>query len=386
VASGNFATPHKLLSILDRSIEGYRLFVLNAQPTLPARPGVSYETPFIGPGMRDLADVSYLPMRLSLVPHLFERARPPDVVLIHTSAPQLGVVSLGIEVNILVAALQHVRRHGGLVVAQINPQMPYTFGDAEIRTEYIDLAIEAEQQLPSPQPRAASEVAAQVGANVARLVPDGATLQLGIGAIPDSTLDSLSGRLGLAVWSEMVSDGVLRLEQAGMMDRARPIVASFMFGSPELYRWAHRNPRLHMLRTETTNDPAMIARQPYMTSVNTAIEVDLFAQANASYVRGRIYSGFGGQSDFTVGAMHAMRGHALIALSSWHLRSGRSTVVPTLGTPVTSFQHSAIVTEYGCAEIFGRSQKEQAASIIDNAAHPEARDELRQAAASLGLE
>ena len=385
VASGNFATPRTALSLLDRSIESYRLLVLNAQPPLPARPGVVFETPFIGPGMRGVPDVQYLPMRLSLVPQLFERARPPDVVLLHTSTPQSGVVSLGIEVNILVAAMQHVRRHGGLVVAQMNPNMPYTFGDAEIRAEYIDLAIEVADEIPSPAARQAGDLAAAVGVNAARMVPDGATLQLGIGAIPDSALDSLTGRLGLAVWSEMISDGVLRLEQRAVMDRARPIVASFMFGSEELYRWAHRNPRIHMLRTETTNDPGMIARQPYMTSINTAIEVDVFAQANASYVRGRIYSGFGGQSDFTVGAMHAMGGHALIALGSWHPRSGSSTVVATLPTPVTSFQHSAIVTEHGCAEIFGRSQREQAAAIIDNAAHPDARDGLREAAAGLGL-
>jgi acyl-CoA hydrolase len=216
-------------------------------------------------------------------------------------------------------------------------------------------------------------------------VPDGATLQLGIGAIPDCALDYLRGRLGMAVWSEMISDGVLTLERRGSMDRARPIVASFMFGSDELYRWADRNPRIHMLRTETTNDPGMIARQPYMTSINTAIQVDLFAQANASYVRGRIYSGFGGQSDFTVGAMHALGGQALIALPSWHAATDSSTVVATIGDPVTSFQHSAIVTEHGSAEIFGRSQREQAAAIIDRAAHPRVRDELTASAASLGL-
>ena len=150
VASGNFATPRHLLSILDRAVESYRLFVLNAQPPLPSRPGVVFETPFIGPGMRRHPDLAYLPMRLSLVPHLFERARPPDILLLNTSAPYFGVVSLGIEVNILVSALLHIRRHGGLVVAQLNPRMPYTFGDAEIRSEYIDLAIEAEEELPSP--------------------------------------------------------------------------------------------------------------------------------------------------------------------------------------------------------------------------------------------
>ena len=183
----------------------------------------------------------------------------------------------------------------------------------------------------------------------------------------------------------MISDGVLRLERRGVMDRARPIMASFMFGSQELYTWVDRNPRIHMLRTETANDPAMIARQPYMTSINTAIEVDLFAQANASYVRGLIYSGFGGQSDFTVGAIHAMGGQALIALPSWHGASDTSTILGSLQTPVTSFQHSAIVTEHGCAAIFGASQREQASAIIDNVAHPAVRGELREAADRFGL-
>jgi acyl-CoA hydrolase len=385
VAGGNFGTPRRLLSMVDGAVESYRLFMLNAHPPLPVRDGVVFETPFVGPGMRGARNLSYLPVRLSLVPRIFERTHPPDVVLLHTSRPYSGVVSLGIEVNILVAALQHARSHGGLVVAQVNPRMPYTFGDSEIRCEYIDMAIEAEEEIGSPIRGSRIEVAEEIGANVARLVPDGATLQLGIGAIPDCALDYLSGRLGMAVWSEMISDGVLTLERRGSMDRARPIVASFMFGSEELYRWADRNPRIHMLRTETTNDPGMIARQPYMTSINTAIQVDLFAQANASYVRGRIYSGFGGQSDFTVGAMHALGGQALIALPSWHAATDSSTVVATISNPVTSFQHSAIVTEHGSAEIFGRSQREQAAAIIDRAAHPRVRDELTVSAESLGL-
>jgi len=187
------------------------------------------------------------------------------------------------------------------------------------------------------------------------------------------------------VWSEMISDGVLALEQRGATDRARPIIASFLFGSPELYRWVDGNPRLRLLRTETTNDPGMIARQPAMASINTALQVDLFAQANANHVGGRIYSGFGGQTDFTVGAMHSRGGHAVIALPSWHDKSDRSSVLPVLSGPVTSFQHSALVTEQGCATIFGRSQRDQAKEIIERIAHPRARDDLREAAGLLGL-
>ncbi|MEO9222871.1 MAG: acetyl-CoA hydrolase/transferase C-terminal domain-containing protein [Mycobacteriaceae bacterium] len=203
--------------------------------------------------------------------------------------------------------------------------------------------------------------------------------------IPDATLDSLTGRQGLAVWSEMISDGTLVLERQGAMDRARPIVSTFLFGSPELYGWVDHNPRIHMMRTETINDPGMIACQPAMTSINTALQVDLFAQANANHVAGQIYSGFGGQTDFTVGAMHSPNGQAVIALPSWHEKSDLSTIVAALTGPVTSFQHSALVTEHGCASVFGRSQRAQARLIIDNIAHPDARHQLHEAAASIGL-
>ena len=382
VMSGNFATPRRLLSLLDAALPSYRLFMLNAHPPLPDREGVIHETPFIGPGMRRAEGrLDYLPMRLSLVPQLFERSRPPDVVVVHTSVPVDGRVSLGIEVNILPAAIEYVREHGGVVVAQINPRMPYTYGDGEIDVDDIDLALEAEEELASPAVRPLSDTAALIGEQVAGLVDDGSTLQLGIGAVPDATLSALRGRRGLGLWSEMFSDGILALELGGALDQSRPLVASFLFGSSDLYGWVHRNPRVRMLRTETTNDPSMICRQPAMTSINTALQVDLFAQANASYVAGRVYSGFGGQSDFTVGAMHAKGGRAVIALPSWHTKTATSTVVPALTTPVTSFQHSAIISEHGRAYIFGRSQRAQRQLLIDQVAHPDARDELREAAA-----
>jgi acyl-CoA hydrolase len=249
----------------------------------------------------------------------------------------------------------------------------------------IDFAIEVDEELPTPRTRPPSPIAAAIGSQVAELVEDGCTLQLGIGMIPDATLDALTGRRGLAVWSEMISDGILQLERRGAMDRNRPIVVSFLFGSPELYRWVDQNPRIRMLRTETTNDPGMIARQPIMTSINTALQVDLFAQANANHVRGQIYSGFGGQTDFTVGAMHSRHGQAVIALPSWHTKSDSSTIIAALTGPVTSFQHSALVTEYGCARIFGRSQRAQAQLIIDEIAHPDVRELLRIAAKEIGL-
>ena len=385
VASGNFATPSRALGVLDAAIAEYGLFMLNAQPGVPDRDGVTLETAFVGPGMRDCERLRYFPCRLSLVPVLLAGALPPDIVLLHTSAPADGTVSLGTEVNILPAAIEAVRARGGLVIAQLNPCVPYSYGDAVLYTDEIDYAIEAEATLQSPPPRPAPEAATVIGERVARLVPEGATLQVGIGATPDAFLGALEGMRGLRVWSEMFSDGVLALAKAGALDSGHPVIGSFAFGSPELYTWMDRNPDIVMLRTESVNDPARISRHPRMISVNTALQVDLFAEANASQVRGRIYSGFGGQTDFVVGALHSRDGLAVIALPSWHPKADVSTVVPRLTGPVTSFQHSFIVSEQGTAAIWGRHASAQAEQIITRVAHPSVRDELRAASREFGF-
>ena len=373
VVSGNFATPRRLVELFDAAVESYRLFALNAQKGIPSRQGVIPESPFVGPGMRDVPGLDYLPMRLSLVPRLFDVARPPDVVLLHTSAVHDGKVSLGTEVNILPAAIERARARGGIVVAQINPHMPYTYGDGELDVDAIDVAVHVEEELPSVARRTVSEITSAIGLGVATLVEDGASIQVGIGEIPDAVLAALTGLRGLSVWSEAISDGVLALERAGALDDSRPVVTTFLFGTPELYSWVDRNPRVRVLRTETVNDPSNIAAHPMMCSLNTALQVDLCAQANASFVRGRIYSGFGGQPDFVVGALHSEGGHAVVALPSWHAKSDTSTIVSRLVEPTTSFQHSAVVTEQGRALLFGRSQRAQARLLISEVAHPDAR-------------
>lgn len=385
VVSGNFATPWELLGIVEGALPRARLFVLNAQPGWPQREGLVTETPFVGAGVRGQANLDYLPMRLSLVPRLFATARPPDVVVMHTTTPRDGKVSLGIEVNILPAALEAVRARGGLVLAQMNPQMPYTYGDAEVDVDDVDFALEVDTALSSPLAREPDDVAQTIGANVALLASDGATLQVGIGLLPDAVLAHLATRRRLGIWSEMVSDGVMTLDRAGALDVDRAMVCTFLFGSREFYDWAHENHRLVMRRTEVANDPAQIARQHSMFSINTALEVDLFAQANASYVRGSIYSGFGGQPDFVAGALHSVGGHAVLALRSWHDKSDASNVVPLLESPACSFQHTAIISEHGTASLFGRSARAQARGLVDNVADPRARDFLREAAHLVGV-
>ncbi|HET9172711.1 MAG TPA: acetyl-CoA hydrolase/transferase C-terminal domain-containing protein [Actinospica sp.] len=387
VAAGNHATPWRLLEAVDKAVPDYRLFMLGAQRGIPVREGVRHETPFVGPGMRGLSTLDYLPTRLSLVPRMLAGTHRPDLVLLHVAPPRNGRLSLGIEANVLPAAIEACRAHGGLVLAQINPLMPYTYGDAQIRLDSVDLAIEAEEPLAAAEPAAGArpEVTDRIGERVAELVADGSTLQVGIGAVPDAVLAALTERRDLRVWSEMVSDGILDLEKAGALDTTHTLTTSFLFGSPELYAWVDGNPRIRLLRTETVNDPSWIAAQQAMTSINTALQVDLYAQANASYAHGLIHSGFGGQCDFVVGALHSPGGRAIIALPSWHRKSGSSTIVGRLPSPVTSFQHSAIVTEHGCAELVGHAQREQARNLIAHAAHPDARERLREQAAMLGL-
>ncbi|MGZ4602661.1 MAG: acetyl-CoA hydrolase/transferase family protein [Kineosporiaceae bacterium] len=385
VASGNFAFPPVLAEVVDAALPAYSLFVLNPQLGIPDREGVVLESPFVGPGMRHSPRLRYIPCRLSLVPVLFHATMPPDVVLLHTSAPRQGSVSLGTEVNILPSAVEAARARGALVVAQVNPRMPFTYGDGVLPTSQVDCAVEVDEAMPSPSGTTIDDVSREIGERVAALVPDGATLQLGIGGVPDATLAGLVHRHGLRIWSEMVSDGVLALDRHDALDPGSEIVASFLFGSEELYAWVDGNPRLRLMRTEKVNDPALISHHHAMTSVNTALQVDLFGQANASRIGGRIYSGFGGQTDFIVGAMHSAGGQALMALRSWHPKAQVSTIVPMIDEPVTSFQQTAVVTEQGVARLWGNSEKEQAAGLIEHAAHPDVRDELREEARALGL-
>lgn len=385
VASGNFAAPKTLLAAIDAVYPTYRLNMLNAQPGIPNREGVTYETAFVGAGMRHHDRLEYIPARLSLVPELLREHYRPDIVLVNTSSQRYDTVSLGTEVNVLPAAIESARDHGGLVIAQANTQMPYTYGDAQIYTEDIDFLVEVDEPLDVHEQCAPSPISQAIGERIAARVGDGATMQLGIGDVPNSVLAALKDRQGLRVWTEMFSDGVLDLHKSGALDRDRPLTASFLFGSRELYDWVHMNTHVRMMRTEFTNNPGKIEKQALMTSVNSALQVDLLDQANASRIKGRIYSGFGGQTDFVVGALHSRGGQSFIALPSWHAKANVSTIVPLLDEPVTSFQHSAVATENGIAEVFGHSQAEQARNIVKYAAHESVRDDLTKAAVEMKL-
>jgi acyl-CoA hydrolase len=306
------------------------------------------------------------------------------VVLLHASTVRNGKVSLGVEVNILPAAIEAAKKNGGIVVVQSNPRMPYTFGDGEINLDDVDYLLEVDEELTEAPNIPLTDTSLEIGSQIASRVANGATLQLGIGGIPNAVIAAMQKHQGLKIWTEMFSDGVLGLVRNGAIERDSALTASFLFGSRDLYDWVNLNEQVEMRRTEVTNDPGGISKQLQMTSINAALQVDLYDQANAAFVNGQPYSGFGGSTDFIVGALHAKGGASFMALPSWHGKSGSSNIVPRLTETVTSFQHSFVVTEQGVAECFGRTAAEQAANLIEKAAHPDARENLRGYLANWG--
>lgn len=376
VVTGNMATPEIAVDLIDRTFETATINMLNAVRELPEREGITLETSFIGSAMRGKPTLKYVPARLSLVPPMFRNLVVPDIVILHTSLPVDGKVSLGIEVNVLPAAIESAQKAGRTVVAFVNPNMPYTYGDSEIELDLIDYLVEIEEPLLEASHHKDCVEADQIGSLIAHEIPDGATLQMGIGAIPDAVLGHLKSEK-LRIWTETFSDGVLALDRQGILDQDHQLHSSFLIGSAELYDWADRNQRLKMLRTERTNDPGRIAENDMMISINAALQFDLHGQANASRIGNKVYSGFGGSTDFIVGAMHSPGGRSFMTLPSWYAKKSTSTIVGALDVPATSFQQSAVVTEQGIAWLFSFDEQTQADHIINYAAHPNARDELR---------
>jgi hypothetical protein len=244
VISGNAAIPHDAIPIIDRSLERYIIHALNATPgAAPVRDGVTAETCFVGSGMRKHPGLAYVPARLSLVPRLFAGPLPPDAVVVHCAPPRDGQLSMGIECNILPAAIESCRARSGRIIAVINRQMPYTFGDALLPIDQVDLAIEVDSPLPEIPPAVPDDDSNRIGELVAVRVPNGATLQAGIGAIPDATIAQLKGHKGLRVWTETFSDGVLALERGRGDGPGQPPDHELPDrGRRELYDWLTATP------------------------------------------------------------------------------------------------------------------------------------------------
>jgi 4-hydroxybutyrate CoA-transferase len=344
---------------------------------------------FIGSNVRSALQegyTDYIPVFLSEVPALFrQRILPLDVALLQVSPPDChGFCSLGVSVDASKAAAQSAK----YVVAQFNSYMPRCHGHGILHVSDIDFAIEDNTPLPiHPAPEPTKEERA-IGRHVADLVEDGATLQLGIGAIPNAVLTSLRDRKDLGVHSEMFSDGIIDLVEMGVINGKRKasqvgkVVGSFCVGSQRLYDFIDDNPSVEMLEASYVNDTAVIRRHPKVTAINSAIEVDLTGQVCADSIGARLYSGVGGQMDFIRGASLSPGGKAIIALPSTTSR-GESRIVPYLkhgaGVVTTRAHVHYVVTEFGVANLYGKNLRQRARALID-IAHPDHREALEREA------
>jgi 4-hydroxybutyrate CoA-transferase len=345
---------------------------------------------FVGPADREAVNTGradYIPIFLSEIPRLLRTQMPIDVALIHTSLPdEHGFLSLGVECVSTPAALESART----VIAQVNEKMPRTLGNSFVHASRVTRIVEVCEDLPELQPEPPGPAEQQIAHFIAGLVDDGATLQLGIGGIPDAVLRQLHDRRDLGVHSEMASDGVMELLEAGAITGARKtlhsgrVVATFLLGSRKLYSFAHNNPVFEIHPADYTNDPFVVAQNERMVAINSAIEVDLTGQVCADSIGYQIYSGFGGQLDFVRGAARSRGGKPIIALPSTAKGDRFSRIVPALqegaGVVTTRADVHYVVTEYGVADLHGKNLRERAQALI-GIAHPKFRAELEQALA-----
>jgi 4-hydroxybutyrate CoA-transferase len=345
---------------------------------------------FIGPNARKAVNegrADYVPVFLSDVPRLFQTGQLPlDAVFVNATPPdEHGFCSLGTSVEAMHAAIEAART----VIVQFNRSMPRTLGDSFVHVSQIDLAIECDVPPFEHSVGAIGDVERRIGEHVAALVQDGATIQLGIGAIPAAVALFLRDKVDLGVHTEMFTDAIVDLVEAGVVTGARKernrgkIVTAFMMGTSRLYRFVHDNPMIEMRPIDFTNDTHVIRTFSRMTAINSAIEVDLTGQVVADSIGHRMYSGVGGQMDFIRGAALASEGRAVIALPSKTSDGRISRIVPEIaagaGVVTTRAHARTIVTEHGVAELFGRSIRERAKALIA-IADPDFRDELTAAA------
>ncbi len=345
---------------------------------------------FIGANVRQAVHegrADYTPVFLSQIPSLIRSGRiPVKVALIQCSPPdQFGFVNLGVSVDITLAAIDAA----DLVIAEINENVPVIHGGGFLAMDRIDYWICNKTPLICHNPMTPDAVSMEIGRNVASLIKDGNTLQLGIGQIPDATLKALTDKKDLGIWTEMFSDGVLDLMEAGVITgkyktvHPGKVTSSFTFGSQRLYEYLHRNPKFTFHPSDYVNDPIRIARQHKMVAINSALEVDLTGQVCADSIGTRFYSGIGGQVDFIRGAAMCPGGRPIIALPSTAKGGSisRISAVLTRGAGVTTSRGDVryVVTEYGIADLLGKNIRERAVALI-SIAHPDFRGELLQEA------
>lgn len=343
---------------------------------------------FIGGNVREAINegrADYTPIYLSEIEELFESgAMPLDIALIEVSPPDAhGFCSFGVGVDTTLTAAKCAR----YVVAQVNDQMPRTYGDSFIHVSELNVVVESSRPLCAMKKAEITDMHTAIARNVAGLIEDGAVLQTGIGGIPDAVLPFLMDRKDLGVHSELVSDGVIPLIEAGVINGARKnfkprkVILGFALGTKRLFDFVDNNPIFEFHPTSYTNDPLFIARNDNMVAINSALQVDLTGQVCSDSIGTRFYSGIGGQVDFLRGASRARRGKPIIALPSTAKNGAVSRITPMLdpgaGVVTSRGLIRYVVTEYGVAYLHGKSIRERAKALIE-IAHPKFREELYQ--------
>ncbi len=400
--SGNAATPTLLAGGLAKrkdalsDVQVNHILVLGEDPL--SKPGMEkhfrHNSLFVGAADRESIDAGrsdYVPVHLSEIPALFtERIIPLDVALVHLSLPdEHGFMSFGVECAASKAAAESAK----IVVAQVNERMPRTLGDVFIHVSRVHKVVECSEPLKTLEAGSASEVEQKIAHHIAGLIEDGSTLQLGIGGIPDAVLALLEGKKDLGIHTEMVSDGVVKAIERGIITNqkktlhAGKVIATFVLGSEDIYGFVHNNPLFEMHPCNYTNNPFIVAQNEKMVAINSAIEVDITGQVCSDSIGTRIYSGFGGQVDFIRGAGYSKGGKPIIALPATTRDGAVSRIVATLkqgaGVVTSRADVHYVVTEFGVALLHGKNLRERAEALIA-IAHPKFQPELERAALRSG--
>ncbi|ANT65992.1 MULTISPECIES: acetyl-CoA hydrolase/transferase family protein [Prosthecochloris] len=347
---------------------------------------------FVGKNVRQAVqagDADAIPVFLSDVPALFYNdVLPLDVAMVHVSPPDRhGYCSLGVSIDAALAAVHKAK----YVIAQVNPNMPRTHGEGLLHASHIDAMVEVQDPLPETPAHELTETERSIGRHIASIVEDGATLQMGIGAIPDATLAALGDHRDLGIHTEMFSDGVIDLVEKGVINGSRKrthkdiIVASFLVGSRRLFDFVDDNPLVEMFPSDYVNDTKEIRKNPRVTAINSAVEIDMTGQVCSDSIGQRFFSGVGGQMDFIRGAALSEGGKPIIALPSV-TRRGESRIVPILkpgaGVVTTRAHVRYVVTEYGIVNLHGKSLRQRAEALA-SIAHPDFREGILKAAHDL---
>lgn len=395
--SGNAASPKTFLRVLAqrandlRNVSVFHLLLLGEDPFSiegNTRERIKHVSFFVGSADRRAIkehSADYLPVFLNEIPSLFyKNIIPLDVVFVMVSPPNDdGFVSLGVECAASLAAIAA----GKVVIAQVNKEMPFTYGETLVPVSKLHYVVEHSEslcELPRPE---ISLIEKKIADYISPLIEDGSTLQLGIGGIPNAIMGALDGRKDLGVHTEMFSDGMMEMMQKGVITNKKKSVnpgysiATFVLGSKKLYEFVNGNKSIKLLPTDSTNNPFLIGQNEKIVSINSAIEIDLTGQVCADSIGNQIYSGFGGQLDFVRGAAASKNGKAIIALPSMAAGGTYSRIVPMLkqgaGVVTTRGDVEYVVTEYGIALLKGKTLRQRAEALIA-IAHPTVRQELEQ--------